>query len=51
MYTYKGKYIPTKRTDRLLPEFEEEENMNEEAIIEGICEDSCVTAAADIYLD
>ena len=40
---YQGKYIPPERTDGLLPECEEEESVNEEAIIEEvICEDSCV---------
>ena len=49
---YQGKYIPPERTDGLLPECEEEESVNEEAIIEEvICEDSCVTTSADIDLD
>ena len=44
-------YIPPERTDGLLPECEEEESVNEEAIIEVIWEDSCVTAAKDLDLD
>ena len=49
---YQGKYIPPERTDGQLPECEEEESVNEEAIIEEvICENSCVTASAYIDLD
>ena len=48
---HQGKYIPPERTDGLLPECEEEESVNEEAIIEVIWEDSCVTAAKDLDLD
>ena len=49
---YQGKYIPPERTDGLLLECEEEESVNEEAIIEEvICEDSCVTTSEDIDLE
>ena len=49
---YQGKYIPPERTDGLLFECEEEESVNEEAIIEEvICEDSCVTTSEDIDLE